>query len=85
MTPPAVAAPSAPTCPDGHGPMILKRGRTGEFYSCSQYPACRRSAPVPLDLPCPLSGAAGGARGEEEREAVHRLLAVSGMRVRGVG
>lgn len=33
--------------------MIRKHGRTGEFYSCSQYPTCRRTAPVPLDLPCP--------------------------------
>lgn len=33
--------------------MVLKHGRTGEFYSCTAYPACRRTAPVRLDLPCP--------------------------------
>ena len=53
MTSPALTSLPVPTCPDGHGPMIRKHGRTGEFYSCSQYPTCRRTAPVPLDLPCP--------------------------------
>jgi hypothetical protein len=48
-----LASLSAPMCPDGHGPMVRKTGRTGEFYSCTQYPACRRTAPVPLDLACP--------------------------------
>lgn len=53
MTSMTTTAPTVPACPDGPGPMIRKHGRTGEFYSCSQYPACRRTAPVPLDLPCP--------------------------------
>ena len=53
MTRALVAAPSVPACPDGHGPMVHKQGRAGAFYSCAQYPACRRTAPVPLDLPCP--------------------------------
>jgi DNA topoisomerase I len=47
------ARPAVPVCRDGHGPMMRKHGRTGEFFSCSQYPVCRRTAPVPLELLCP--------------------------------
>jgi ssDNA-binding Zn-finger/Zn-ribbon topoisomerase 1 len=50
-------AAATPACPDGHGPMVRKDGRTGAFYSCTAYPACRRTAPVLLDLPCPQCGA----------------------------
>jgi ssDNA-binding Zn-finger/Zn-ribbon topoisomerase 1 len=49
----ATAAPSVPLCPDGHGAMVLRHGRTGEFFSCRTYPECRRTAPVLIDLPCP--------------------------------
>jgi len=44
---------AVPSCPDGHGAMVLRHSRTGDFYSCGTYPACKRSAPIPLDLECP--------------------------------
>jgi ssDNA-binding Zn-finger/Zn-ribbon topoisomerase 1 len=53
MTSTTTIAPTVPACPHGHGPMLRKHGRTGEFYSCSHYPACRRTAPVLLQLRCP--------------------------------
>ena len=40
----ATASSTAPPCPDGHGAMLLRQGRTGSFYSCVTYPACRRTA-----------------------------------------
>jgi ssDNA-binding Zn-finger/Zn-ribbon topoisomerase 1 len=49
----ATASSTAPPCPDGHGAMLLRQGRTGSFYSCATYPACRRTALVLIDLPCP--------------------------------
>ena len=38
----------APSCPDGHGPMVLrtaKRGRNrgGHFWGCSRYPNCKQT------------------------------------------
>jgi DNA topoisomerase-1 len=41
------------TCPNCGGAMVLKRGRYGEFYACSQYPECKTTTPKHLDVPCP--------------------------------
>jgi len=30
-----------PTCPECGGPMTLKNGRYGEFWSCLKYPECK--------------------------------------------
>ena len=30
-----------PICPNCGSPMIFRRGRNGNFYGCSRYPACR--------------------------------------------
>jgi ssDNA-binding Zn-finger/Zn-ribbon topoisomerase 1 len=49
---------TTPTCPAHGATMQLRRGRTGEFYGCSHYPACRET--VPIGLPgfvCPQCGA----------------------------
>jgi DNA topoisomerase-1 len=37
-------------------PMVIKTGRYGEFISCTGYPACKNSRPVPLGVPCPKCG-----------------------------
>ncbi len=37
-------------------PMVIKTGRFGEFISCTGYPACKNSRPVPLDVKCPKCG-----------------------------
>jgi DNA topoisomerase-1 len=36
--------------------MIIKSGRYGEFLSCSDYPTCKTTRPVPLGVPCPKCG-----------------------------
>jgi DNA topoisomerase-1 len=33
--------------------MVIKTGRYGEFLSCSGYPTCKNTRPVPLGVPCP--------------------------------
>ncbi len=40
---PAAAGASAGNCPDCGGPVELKRGRRGDFWSCVRWPACRGS------------------------------------------
>lgn len=34
------------TCPSCGAPMLLKKGRNGEFYGCSNYPNCRQTLNV---------------------------------------
>ena len=34
------------TCPDCGSVMILRHGKYGDFYGCSNYPACRHTEPV---------------------------------------
>lgn len=52
------ATPATPNCPAGHGPMRERTGKTGPFFSCSTYPACRQTLPVGLDgIACPQCGA----------------------------
>lgn len=51
-------APAVPLCPAGHGVLQLRQGRTGPFYGCGKYPACRETAPVGLPgILCPTCGA----------------------------
>src|SRR4051812_48669114 len=33
----------SPSCPDCSKPMILRRGKFGEFYGCSGFPKCRKT------------------------------------------
>lgn len=48
------------TCDKCGAPMIIKRGRSGEFLACSAYPTCKNtkslSEPKTIDIPCPLCG-----------------------------
>jgi DNA topoisomerase-1 len=37
-------------------PMVKKSGRYGEFLSCTGYPECDGTRPVPLGVPCPKCG-----------------------------
>jgi DNA topoisomerase-1 len=37
-------------------PMVIKTGRYGEFLSCTGYPTCKNTKPVPLGVPCPKCG-----------------------------
>ncbi len=40
-------------CPRCGRPMVLKRGRYGEFLACSGYPGCETTMPVPTGVKCP--------------------------------
>lgn len=47
----------APPCPAHGATMQLRRGRSGEFYGCREYPACRETVPVGLPgILCPRCG-----------------------------
>ena len=40
-------------------PMVVKRGRFGEFLACSGYPECRNTKPISTGIPCPKEGCKG--------------------------
>jgi len=40
-------------------PMVIKRGRYGEFLACSGYPECKNTKPVSTGIPCPEEGCDG--------------------------
>lgn len=46
-------------CPTCGSSMVLRRGRFGEFYACSQYPQCKTTKPKHLNIPCPREGCDG--------------------------
>ncbi len=46
-------------CPRCGRPMVVKRGRYGEFLACSGYPACETTLPVPIGVKCPEEGCDG--------------------------
>jgi len=65
---PVLPSPDAPVdkpCPKCHRPMVLKRGRYGEFLACSGYPACKHTeslAGAPANgtgTRCPVEGCGG--------------------------
>ncbi|MCS6952195.1 MAG: type I DNA topoisomerase [Bryobacterales bacterium] len=52
-------------CPNCGRPMVLKKGRFGQFYACSGYPDCKttkrigvaeKKPDIPLEEPCPQCG-----------------------------
>lgn len=43
-------------CPACSAPMVERRSKNGPFYGCSRYPECRRTMPIPSDVPCPACG-----------------------------
>ena len=40
-------------------PMVIKRGRFGEFLACSGYPECKNTKPLTTGVPCPEPGCTG--------------------------
>lgn len=35
-----------PSCPNCNSPMVLRDGKRGEFWGCSNYPECKSTKPV---------------------------------------
>ena len=46
-------------CPTCGSPMIIRRGRFGEFMACSKYPDCKTTAPITIGVMCPKEGCGG--------------------------
>ena len=51
--------PSDEICPTCGAPMVVKRGRFGEFLACSRYPECKTTSPISLGVDCPKPGCGG--------------------------
>jgi len=51
--------PSDQICPTCGAPMVVKRGRFGEFLACSKYPECKTTSPLSLGVDCPKPGCGG--------------------------
>jgi DNA topoisomerase-1 len=51
--------PSDQVCPTCGSPMVIKRGRFGEFLACSRYPECKTTSPISLGVDCPKEGCGG--------------------------
>ncbi|MCR5352844.1 MAG: type I DNA topoisomerase [Clostridiales bacterium] len=49
-------APENIKCDICGGPMVIRRGRYGQFYACASYPKCNGTKPITkeLDVKCPL-------------------------------
>lgn len=47
------------TCEKCGRPMVIKRGRYGNFLACSGYPECKNTKPISLKIPCPREGCSG--------------------------
>jgi hypothetical protein len=39
-----------PTCPKCGIPLVIRSGKHGEFYGCSNYPRCRETSAIPSDI-----------------------------------
>jgi DNA topoisomerase-1 len=46
-------------CPTCESPMLVKRGRFGEFLACSRYPECKTTKPISLGVACGQEGCDG--------------------------
>ena len=46
-------------CEKCGSPMVVKRGRFGEFLACSQYPECKTTKPLKLGVHCPVDNCEG--------------------------
>lgn len=44
------------TCPKCGGRLVLRHGRFGEFWACSNFPDCKFTKPVSLGVKCPKCG-----------------------------
>ncbi len=50
------SAPDDIKCDVCGGPMVIRKGRFGQFYACASYPKCNGTKPITkeIDVPCPL-------------------------------
>lgn len=46
-------------CEKCSSPMVMKRGRFGNFLACSQYPECKTTKPLKLGVKCPAQDCGG--------------------------
>ena len=46
-------------CEKCSSPMVVKRGRFGNFLACSQYPECKTTKPIKLGVKCPTQDCGG--------------------------
>ncbi|MCG8419771.1 MAG: type I DNA topoisomerase [Proteobacteria bacterium] len=46
-------------CESCGAPMVIKRGRFGQFLACSRYPDCKTTKPISLGVDCPKDGCGG--------------------------
>jgi DNA topoisomerase-1 len=46
-------------CPTCGSPMVIRRGRFGEFMACSRYPECKTTSPISIGVVCPKPGCGG--------------------------
>jgi DNA topoisomerase-1 len=51
--------PSDQVCPTCNSPMVVRRGRFGEFLACSRYPDCKTTSPISLGVACPRPDCGG--------------------------
>ncbi len=51
--------PSSEVCDKCGSPMVIKKGRFGEFLACSNYPACKNTRPISLGISCPKPDCGG--------------------------
>ena len=51
--------PSDQICPSCSSPMVIRRGRFGEFLACSRYPDCKTTSAISLGVACPRPGCGG--------------------------
>jgi DNA topoisomerase-1 len=55
----ATTRPSDQICTTCGAPMVVKRGRFGEFLACSRYPECKTTSPLSLGVACPKPDCGG--------------------------
>ena len=82
--------PTDEKCPTCGAPMVIKRGRFGEFLACSRYPECKTTRPISLGVNCPQARAAAATSTEKRSrrgKVVLRLLELleDAVRLRVVG
>ncbi len=46
-------------CPTCTSPMVIRRGRFGEFMACSRYPDCKTTSPISIGVTCPKPDCGG--------------------------
>ena len=51
--------PTDQLCPVCGSPMVIRRGRFGEFQACSRYPECKTTSPISLGVACPKPDCGG--------------------------